>query len=367
MSDEILKILKMVKEGKITEEEGETLIESLRNNEKDSSFDYRDFLEDKVDSVREVLKSVKNIVSSSLEDIFKGIDLKSINISNHISKGKFKRYLKVNRKLNDTVKNVMIKVPEGNLKIVGVSQDFGIRGTIEIRGNDNELLEKELLNLDEKIIKEENESLIIEIPKDLQNRIKIYFEIIVPLKLNLDCSCLSSDIEVENIEGNINISNISGDMTLSDITGIVKTSTKSGDFTLERLKGEIEACTLSGDIDAKELEGKIKLKSISGDIDIDKFSSGQISVETISGDISGKDILINDKTGNFNSISGDIEIDFDKDSGGNLILRTLSGDISIDGELKYVKKERKELEGIFNEGDAHIQIDSKSGDITVSV
>ena len=156
-------------------------------------------------------------------------------------------------------------------------------------------------------------------------------------------------------------------MTLSDITGIVKTSTKSGDFILKRLKGEIEALTLSGDIDAYEIEGKIKLKSFSGDIEIDKFNTGQISVETISGDISGKDILINDKTGNFNSISGDIEIDFDKDSGGNLILRTLSGDISIDGELKYVKKERKELEGIFNEGDAHIQIDSKSGDITVSV
>jgi DUF4097 and DUF4098 domain-containing protein YvlB len=228
-------------------------------------------------------------------------------------------------------------------------------------------LEKELLNLDEKIIKEENESLIIEIPKDLQNRIKIYFEIIVPSKLNLDCSCLSSDIEVENIEGNINISNISGDINLSDIAGMVKTSTKSGDFTLKRLKGEVEAYTLSGDIDANELEGKIKLKTISGDIDIDKFSSCQISVDTISGDISGKEILIKEKSGNFNSISGDIELDFDKESGGNLILRTLSGDISIDGELKYVKKERKELEGTFNEGDAHIQIDSKSGDITVSV
>jgi len=147
MSDEILKILKMVKEGKITEEEGEALIESLRNNEKDSSFDYRDFLEDKVDSVREVLKSVKNTVSSSLEDIFKGIDLKSINISNHLTKDKFKRYSKVHRELNNTIKNVKIKVPEGKLKIVGASQNFDITGTIEIRGNDDELLERELLSL----------------------------------------------------------------------------------------------------------------------------------------------------------------------------------------------------------------------------
>ena len=366
MSDEILKILKMVKEGKITEEEGEALIESLRNNGKDTSFDYRDFLEDKVDSVREVLKSVKNTVSNTLEDVFKSIDLKSVNVSNHLSKGKFKRYYKVSKKLGDIVKDVKIKVPEGELKIVGVSQDFAIRGTIEIRGNDDVLLEKELLSLDEKIIKEENESLTIDIPKDMQTRTKVNLEIVVPSKINLDCSCLSADIEVQNIEGNINISNISGDINLSDIAGMVKTSTKSGDFTLKRLKGEVEAYTLSGDIDANELEGKIKLKTISGDIDIDKFSSCQISVDTISGDISGKEILIKEKSGNFNSISGDIELDFDKESGGNLILRTLSGDISIDGELKYVKKERKELEGTFNEGDAHIQIDSKSGDITVS-
>lgn len=366
MSDEILKILKMVKEGKITEEEGEALIESLRNSEKDTSFDYRDFLEDKVDSVREILKSVKNTVSNALEDVFKGIDLKSVSISNHLSKGKFKRYLKMNRKLRDTIKNVKIKVPEGNLKIVGASEGFEITGTIEIRGNDDELLEKELLSLDDKIIKEDNESLTIEIPKDMQTRTKVNLEIIVPSKVNLDCSCLSADIEVENIEGSVNISNISGDITLSDIAGIVKTSSKSGDFTLKRLKGEVEACTLSGEINSKELEGKIKLKSFSGDIDINKFNSGQITVDTISGDISGKEILINEKSGNFNSISGDIELDFDKESGGNLILRTLSGDISIDGELKYVKKERKELEGTFNEGNAHIQIDSKSGDITVS-
>lgn len=367
MSEETLKILKMVKDGKITEEEGEALIESLKDDKKESSFDYRDFLEEKVESLRGILKGVKNTVSNVLEDVFKGLDLKSFDLSYSFLKGKFKRYLKVSRKLKDSIRNVKIKVPEGELKIIGTSSDFALRGTIEIRGNDEELLEKELLSLEDCIIKEDSESLMIEVPKDMKTRIKVNLEIVLPSKINLECSCLSADIDLENIEGNINISNISGDMTLSDATGIVKTSTKSGDFTLERIKGEIEAYTLSGDIEAFELEGKVKLKSFSGDVKVDDLVSDQISVDTISGDIAGENILIKDNRGSFNSMSGDIDLDFDEKSGGNLILRTLSGEISISGELKYVKRERKELEGAFREGTAQIEVETKSGDITVSL
>jgi len=367
MSEEILKILKMVKEGKITEEEGEALIESLRDARKDSSFDYKSFLEEKVENLRGILKGVKNTISNVLEDVFKGIDLKSFDLSYSFLKGKFKRYLKVSRKLKDTVRNVKIKVPEGDLKIVGTSSDFEIKGSLEIRGNDEELLEKELLGLEDYIIKEDSESLRIEVSREMQARVRVNLEITLPVKINLECSCLSADTELENIEGNINISNISGDMTLSDVTGVITTSTKSGDFTLKRLKGEIEICTLSGDIEAHELEGKIKLRSFSGDVNMDDMISDQISIDTISGDIAGKNILIKENRGNFNSMSGDIDLDFDEESGGNLILRTLSGEIAIDGELKFVKREKKELEGAFREGTAQIEVETKSGDINVSL
>lgn len=366
MSDEILKILKMVKERKITEKEGEALIESLRDEGDDSKSDNKSFFEEKAESLREILKGVKNTVSNVLEDVFKGIDLRSFDLSGSFLKSKFRRYLKVSKKLRETVKNVEIKIPEGELKIVGTSSDFGIRGSLEIRGNDEELLEKELLDL-ESCINESSESLKIEIPKEKQTRTKVSLEIVLPQKINLNCSCLSADIDIENIEGNINISNISGDITLSGAAGIIKASTKSGDFTLENLKGEIEASTLSSDIEAEELEGKIKLKSFSGDVKISGVISNQISVDTISGDITVENILTKEKIGTFSSMTGDIDLEFNEESGGNLILRTFSGEISINGELKYIKRERKELEGAFREGDAQIEVETKTGNITVSL
>ena len=81
MSEEILRILKMVKEGKISEEEGEALIDSLKDENKSKAENYQNFFEDKMDNLKSVLRNVKDSVSNVLEDVFKGIDFKNIDFS----------------------------------------------------------------------------------------------------------------------------------------------------------------------------------------------------------------------------------------------------------------------------------------------
>ncbi len=402
MSEEILRILKMVREGKISEEEGATLIDSLKEENQEKGTNYQNFFEDKMDNLKSVLRNVKDSVSNVLEDVFKGIDLKNIDFSGSFFKGKFKRTTETNKVINQSVKNIEIKIPKGNIKIIGTDKDFKLKTNTEIRNDSEEILESEI-NLVPSYINEFNDTLRIEIPKEKQTRIKVDIELFIPKKIDINVFSLSSDLIIENIDGEINLSSfngdfagknlngklsyitksgdiqinhikgtsevktLNGDISISVISGTTNISTKSGDLMIEDLKGKIEASTLSGDIEAKKIEGEIKLKSFAGDVEAYDITSNLISVETLSGDIEIKEILINENKGSFKSLSGDIEIKFNKNSGGSLLLRAYTGEISVDGDLKSIKRERTELEGTFNDGNSQIDIETKSGDISVRI
>jgi DUF4097 and DUF4098 domain-containing protein YvlB len=124
---------------------------------------------------------------------------------------------------------------------------------------------------------------------------------------------ISNDIDLKvPFKTNIRISSVSGDIECTEITGDLEVQTASGDLELEKIIGKVEIKSASGDIDVKEFSGAIDVKTASGDIEVEFSEFEDSSIETKSGDVS---IVLPKKIDaiiELLSEDGEIEVSIDK-------------------------------------------------------
>jgi len=147
----------------------------------------------------------------------------------------------------------------------------------------------------------------------------------------------SGDIAVEQVTG-LRVQSASGDVRAATVDGEARLQTVSGDVRLGTVTGPVSATLVSGDFAIDDAHTDLSAKTVSGDQRIDAIREGQISVQSVSGDVRvgvrrGTRLRID-----ANSTSGDVSSELDvKDtpsegSSGTearLAAKTVSGDIEI--------------------------------------
>jgi hypothetical protein len=147
----------------------------------------------------------------------------------------------------------------------------------------------------------------------------------------------SGDIAVEQVTG-LRVQSASGDVRAATVDGEARVQTVSGDVRLGTVTGPVSATLVSGDFAIEDAHTDLSAKTVSGDQRIDAIREGQISVQSVSGDVRvgvrrGTRLRID-----ANSTSGDVSSELDvKDtpsegSSGTearLAAKTVSGDIEI--------------------------------------
>lgn len=118
---------------------------------------------------------------------------------------------------------------------------------------------------------------------------------------------VSSDFQVDGVEGGLKIGTVSGE---------IEVDSSSDNITLE---------TVSGNIDINDSWGKMKLSSVSGDIDADGKALF-FDAQTVSGDIDG--VIGKTELIDVNSVSGDIDLVFEMSRDARLDAETVSGDLN---------------------------------------
>ena len=89
----------------------------------------------------------------------------------------------------------------------------------------------------------------------------------VPANCRLELVLVSGDVEVAGVSGEFGLKSVSGDVDVSDYSGKARIELVSGDLDMDRVSGEFEIDTKSGDVSispAGQLSGSVK--SNSGDI-----------------------------------------------------------------------------------------------------
>jgi len=163
----------------------------------------------------------------------------------------------------------------------------------------------------------------------------------VPKNTRLKVKTVSSDIEINGVQGNLHISTVSGDIEIAGAVqkenkSRIEVSTISGDIKLSKINAELDAKVKSGDffIWGAKVSGTIKLYS--GDIEVlDTEFTDSISIKTFSGDIELKRASIKGSA-KIETFYGDIDITV-KNSDVSVCAESKNGTVSIDSALKSGK------------------------------
>jgi hypothetical protein len=137
---------------------------------------------------------------------------------------------------------------------------------------------------------------------------RVDYSVRVPQGIHLDASCVSSTLNVSDLEGVFKLKTISGDMDLAKLTGPFKLGAVSGDITGSQLKGVLDLNTVSGRVRLTE----------SG------FPSADAS--TVSGDLLLQ-TAVADGPYLFSSVSGSVKMLVPTDTRCNVELNSVSGSI----------------------------------------
>lgn len=194
----------------------------------------------------------------------------------------------------------------------------------------------------------------------------------VPSTYDLDVETMGGDLLVTGISGRLEGSSMGGDLELSALNGIVQMSTMGGDVSLSDSEVDGKVSTMGGDVDLRNVTGTVNGSTMGGDISYNNVRSPNttagetVTVETMGGDIEidealfgadvetmGGDITIN-KAAEFvraGTMGGDITV---REVDGWIELETMGGDV-----------EAHMVGG--TSGDRHVDIESKGGDILLTV
>ena len=77
----------------------------------------------------------------------------------------------------------------------------------------------------------------------------------------------------------------SGDISVGAIAADSSLVTASGDLGVERLDASLTARSVSGDVTMGAIAGELGLSTTSGDVDVKSVVSGDVRVQTVSGDV----------------------------------------------------------------------------------
>jgi hypothetical protein len=183
----------------------------------------------------------------------------------------------------------------------------------------------------------------------------VAIDIELPSRSCLQVSSASAQLRAEGAYGDCRHATASGDAAIESVTGKLKADSASGGVSVDVLVGEASVSTASGDAAFGELTGDVKFRAASGALSVRQLR-GAVNAQTASGDI----VVTAAESGEVSvqSGSGDTHVGVEEGTAAKLELRTHSGE---------VRNSLKPSDGPV-EGDETLRVHVKtgSGDIIVS-
>jgi len=191
----------------------------------------------------------------------------------------------------------------------------------------------------------------------------------IPRGSSLEVECVSADILVSDVEGEVELSSISGDVDFSGQCDELEAGSISGRVLVDGGARMMELETVSGDIKASGKVAHIESASVSGTIHLEFDTFLELSLESVSGRIMVTGGL--DPKGSFDLdvVSGDVILTVPGDVDAEFEVTTFSGGIDNGFGQKSRKTSRyapgRELEFTAGDGRAQVEINSCSGDVVI--
>lgn len=390
MKEQVLRILNMVKEGKLSPEDAYDLMnafvdfenepprtESMESTEEQPQEKKREeepfrkfvdviekFSKETANAVnwQDVAQTIKSAARRGVTEIKTAIE--------HLGKTDlgawFSQHESVSAELPINVsagKVVRLNYANADIKIEGAQPTPTLMVTAKVRGGNKE--NGEATTVWSPVVQEDESGISIN-----QGRETLFEDVVLklPADVHLDIQISNGDLKVTDTMGNMKADVKSGDINAKGLKGEVEISCLAGDVTLEHVPmGDVKIESRAGDVRLKHVRTPIKIKSSSGDVRLSNVSSGDVHIEAVAGDV---DVEYDQSlTGNLyiKSVTGDVLVDILAGSHGKVLLNAVNGDVRSNLPLLEEKRTRNHVEGVLGNGDGSISVSSVTGDISVNM
>lgn len=141
----------------------------------------------------------------------------------------------------------------------------------------------------------------------------------------------------------------------------------SGDITLDGVAGDVTAETMSGEVAGCDLDGAVHFKSMSGGLTLAGGTVDALTVDTMSGQVTGDVTLRDGASVHVSTMSGDVTLRLPADSDANVHLHSTSGPVRTEfATLRTVRAPASHtVSGNVGAGTGHVSVTTMSGAVTL--
>jgi DUF4097 and DUF4098 domain-containing protein YvlB len=412
MDDNVLRVLQMLQEGKITAKEAESLIAALRGEttappsppepptpptppEPPKGFPGFDFKPPKIDMsdlgdriskavgkvqpekiVRKIQAELRTAsqagaqwgasFSAKVRTWTDGSDARPSNVGGlpeHTDTHEQEVHLEAGA-------GVFVENPLGNVLITGIAEGPAtvlIRKTVwgpqqeELKNLANQM-EVNLQGTDGKL------EIKVSVPDAFHDG-TVDIELRIPRSALARVSTTYGDVEISAVDGRVESVTRTGALRLHDLGGDVRGETVTGELRLERILGSVTVATQSGSIWADSVQRGLSANTASGEVTATGIEGGRVECKSVSGDVKAERIGLEaplDIT--VESVSGDVSL---TQASGNIALKAVSGDVTTSG----IKTTRLQAQTVSGDVGLHLveafsgtmQVNTVSGDVEIAL
>ncbi len=256
---------------------------------------------------------------------------------------------------------------QGRVEIDNLKGRVDVRGwdrqEVKITGSLGEGVEKFVIDGDGKVLR-----IKVKYPSRSQRTEPTILILQVPLRAELEIDTVSANIDVHGMASRgMSLESVSGDITANGAPGRAKVESVSGDVRLTFNSAEVDVSTVSGDLALSgRLNGNVSLETVAGDVHLDSKGEKLASFRagTVSGDIQARMALAGDGIVKMESVSGDLLLIMPRDLSAQVSGESFSGELNAPG----AKIEREEFgpgasfHAHYGAGKGEIRLESFSGD-----
>jgi len=201
------------------------------------------------------------------------------------------------------------------------------------------------------------------------------FTVSVPRDASVALRSVSGTVKVTNINGELRAETVSGDIITMTAKKLRVAKTVSGDVEISESEAdELSLGSVSGDVTVNRLKGNgFDAQSVSGDLRLTDVEIDHASIRSVSGDIDYSGRLARNGRYQFQSHSGDIRVTPADAKGFAIEASTFSGDVRSDYALtlqtspgnSFTPGRNRSVRGSFGDAGATLTLQSFSGDIVI--
>ena len=193
----------------------------------------------------------------------------------------------------------------------------------------------------------------------------------VPLQAELEVSTVSADIDVHGVAPReLSLESVSGDISANGAPRRASVESVSGDVALTFNSSDVDASAVSGDLVVNgRLNGEVSVETVSGNLRVD--SKGErlrrLSASTVSGDVELKLALAPNGEVSMESVSGDLTLVAPRDLSAEVTGESFSGDL-VAPDAKIEREEfgpGSSFHARYGAGKGEVRIETFSGDATL--